>query len=246
MSLVAAPQQQRCPSWTGGQGLARGKGPAFLILAQIFYDLGLALGCARWLWVQREGHGLSWSMFTGRFWAGRGLAGAAGHFSPGGESAFLPLAREADLSMGVGRVAWAGAEQAGRGGGLGRAPLPISLLPFPSILPLPGVHLLLERVHLFRPAGRHPHRAGSARPDLPGAVLHQEEEAAGQEGEGATGAGLGARQASGLCPPQPSLLTASFAEAVLHARAGAIPSGKERQVCIQPYAVFPLCPSRCS
>lgn len=134
------------------------------------------------------------------------------------------------------------------GGVGGSAELPfLSLFSlFPSILPLPGVHLLLERVHLFRPAGRHPHRAGSARPDPPGAALHQEEEAAGQEGEGATGAGLGARQASGLCPPQPSLLTASFAEAVLHARAGAIPSGKERQVCIQPYAVFLLCPSRCS
>lgn len=38
--------------------------------------------------------------------------------------------QEAELLVGVGRVAWAGPR---RGGGLGRAPLPVSLLPFPSL-----------------------------------------------------------------------------------------------------------------
>lgn len=117
-----------------GQGLARGKGPTFLIFVRIFYDPGLgaaawpALGCAGWLWVQWERHSLNCSMFTGRFWAGRGLVGAARHFSPGRESPFLPLSWEAELLMGVRRVTWAGPELSRRGGGLSRVPLPISLL----------------------------------------------------------------------------------------------------------------------
>lgn len=53
------------------QGLARGKGPALLIVAWIFYDLEWgaaawpALGCAGWVWVQREVNSRNCSMFAG-------------------------------------------------------------------------------------------------------------------------------------------------------------------------------------
>lgn len=48
----------------------------------------------------------------------------------------------------------------------------------------PGLHLLLERLHLLGAAGRDPHRAGSARPHPPGAAVPAQEEAAGEEGQG--------------------------------------------------------------
>lgn len=145
------------PSAAAKSSCAHGNDPTFLTFPWIFSTLGLGrAGCAPWLWVQKEGHSLD---VCRSFWAGRGKIGAS-HLV----GKILPSESWEDLE----RQEQGEAERRKNS--------------FPSSPP--GLHLLLERLHLLGAAGRDPHRAGSARPHPPGAAVPAQEEAAGEEGQG--------------------------------------------------------------